>query len=264
MVEEAKPYLTEDGDIDPQNYFDYIKSKKEVCTDQFLKNAYEVTMHQLRKAMATGQNLVVRRLHYTLSIIEREEKLLKLGIDTFVLREDIEYYIEKIQNKRVKVVELEYFPREIPDEITERIALLKEKDIFDNYYVVFTDYTGKIADETKQNQKAESIRKDPIIFGVFEKKIDGIYDICDRFYYIGDWEDEYCDLTLTKMVQEMTKAGKTNITQDLSIPEATEDNIRAYMNRLDEVDDERRLHIARPVKQSFLSKIKLAWKALMA
>ena len=30
----------------------------------------------------------------------------------------------------------------------------------------------------------------------------------ERFYYIGDWVDEYCDLTLDKMVKELVKDDK--------------------------------------------------------
>lgn len=255
MTEEVKT------GIDPQDYFDYIKSKKNKCTDEFLDNLYDVTLKQLQKAMATGQNLVVRRLHYATSVIEKERELINNGIDVFVLREDIEYFIENIENKRVKVVDLEFFPREIPDEIVEKVAVLKEKNIFDNYYVVFTDYTGNITKETKADVKREEIRKDPILFGTFEQKIDGIYDICDRFYYIGDWEDEYCDLTLTKMVQKMSEKGKKDITHSLAIPEATPEAVREYINRLDEAE-EGRMTLARPKKKSFFDKIKTAWKAL--
>lgn len=253
--------ITEGGEVDPQNYFDYLKSKKNKCTDQFLSNLYDVTLKQLQKAMATGQNLVIRRLHYATSVIEKERELIKEGIDVFVLREDIEYFIEKIENKRVKIVDLEFYPREIPDEIVEKVHRLKEKNIFDNYYVVFTDYTGKITKETKKDVKTEQIRKDPILFGTFEQKIDGIYDICDRFYYIGDWEDEYCDLTLTKMVQKMSEKGKTNIVNNLAIPNPTTEEVREYINRLDE-ESKNRFTLARPGKKSFIQKVRTAWKAL--
>ena len=260
-AQEKPEYITEEGNIDPQNYFDYIKSKKNVCTDEFLNKLYDVTLEQVRKAMITGQNLVVRRLHYALNVIEKEHELVKVGIDTFVLREDIEYFIEKIENKRVKVVDLEFFPRDIPTEIVEKIAMLKEKQIFDNFYVVFTDYTGKITKETKADVKKEEIRKDPIVFGTFEQKIDGVFDICDRFYYIGDWEDEYCDLTLTKMVQKMSEAGKGDITHSASIGEdITPEEIRAYINRLDEDEANRRLTLVRPKKASFFQNVTTTFK----
>lgn len=261
MTEEAVKYVDENGNVDPQNYFDYIKSKKNHSTDEFLNNLYDVTLKQLQKAMATGQNLMVRRLHYATAVIEKERMLLENDIDVFVLREDIEYFIENIENKRVKIVDLEFFPREIPDEIVEKVAVLKEKKIFDNYYVVFTDYTGQVTKETKADVKREEIRRDPILFGTFEQKIDGIYDICDRFYYIGDWEDEYCDLTLTKMVQKMSEKGKGDIVRELALPEATPETVREYINRLDEVE-QGRMTLARPGKKSFLDKVRTAWKAL--
>lgn len=41
---------------------------------------------------------------------------------------------------------------------------------------------------------AEKKDKDPILFGTFQ---DRKQKVCvDRFYYLGDWVDEYCDLTL--------------------------------------------------------------------
>ena len=107
--------------------------------------------------------------------------------------------------------------------------------------------------------KKEEIRRDPILFGTFEQRIDGIYDICDRFYYIGDWEDEYCDLTLTKMVQKMSENGRPEITHELSIPEITQDSVREYLNRLDEVETNR-FTLARPRKKSFIDKVKTTWR----
>ena len=258
---EKLPYLDENGELDPQFYFDYVKEKKNKCTDEFLNKLYEVTLEQIRKAMITGQNLIVRRLHFALGAIEREHELVKVGIDTFVLREDIDYFINKIVNKRVKVVDLEFFPRDIPTEIVDRIAMLKERKLFDNFYVVFTDYTGKITQDTKKDVKKEQIRKDPIIFGTFEQKIDGVFDICDRFYYVGDWEDEYCDLTLTKMVQKMTEAGRENIVHNASITtDITPEAIREYINRLDEDEENRRMLLVRPQKKSFFQNITIKVK----
>ena len=37
----------------------------------------------------------------------------------------------------------------------------------------------------------------------------------DRFYYLGDWVDEYCDLTLEKLI---TEAG-AEILRNIQIPE---------------------------------------------
>ena len=68
------------------------------------------------------------------------------------------------------------------------------KGIFDELYVVFTDYTGK------EERKVEKERrdKDPILFGVFKNNA----VVADRFYFLGDWVDEYCDLTLDKLIDQ--------------------------------------------------------------
>ena len=245
--------------MDPQDYFSYIKGMKEKMTDEFLDNLYKIITKQIGKAMVTGQNLQARRLAYSLGVIKKEHELVKRGVDVYVLRENIEKFINEVADKAVKVVDLEFYPREIPDAIFERVKELKEAKVFDNYYVVFTDYTG----ETTKEVAKERRRRDPILFGTFEHKIDNIWNICDRFYFIGDWEDEYCDLTLTKMVQKMSEKGITDIVNELNLPEVTEDTIRQYVNRLEEAEEQDRFRIRKnPKKKSFFQKVRTAWKAL--
>lgn len=258
LAEELEKELENNKELDAQDYFSYVKNMKEKMTDEFLDNLHKVVTKQLSKALITGQNLQVRRLAYSLGIIKREHELIKQGIDVYVLRENIEEFINNVADKVVKVIDLEFYPREIPDAIFEKVKELKEKNIFDNYYVIYTDYTG----EAEKQIKKERIRKDPILFGTFENKIDNIWNICDRFYFIGDWEDEYCDLTLTKMVQKMSEKG-IDIVNNLAIPEVTEDEVRQYVNKLDETEEAdrfRQLH--RPKTKSFFQKVRTAWKVL--
>ena len=245
--------------MDPQDYFEYVKSMKEQMTDEFLDNLYKIIMKQIGKAMVTGQNLQARRLAYSLGVIKREHDLVKRGLDVYVLRESIEKFINEVADKAVKVVDLEFYPREIPDAIAEKVQKLKEDKVFDNFYVLFTDYTG----ETTKEVTKERMRKDPILFGTFEHKIDDIWNICDRFYFVGDWEDEYCDLTLTKMVQKMSEKGITDVVNELSLPEVTEDTIRQYVNKLEEAEEQNRVRIRNnPKKKSFFQKVRTAWKEL--
>ena len=245
--------------MDPQDYFSYIKGMKEKMTDEFLDNLYKIITKQIGKAMVTGQNLQARRLAYSLGVIKKEHELVKRGVDVYVLRENIEKFINEVADKAVKVVDLEFYPREIPDAIFERVKELKEAKVFDNYYVVFTDYTG----ETTKEVAKERRRRDPILFGTFEHKIDNIWNICDRFYFIGDWEDEYCDLTLTKMVQKMSEKGITDIVNELNLPEVTEDTIRQYVNKLEEAEEQDRFRIRNnPKKKSVFQKVRTAWRAL--
>ena len=183
--------------------------------------------------------------------IEKEQKLVDMGITTFVYKDDIDFYIDTVANTRnrserpIKIIELERYEREIPDEIVNLIAEVKDK--FDQLYVVFTDYTGKIERQVKKERR----EKDPILFGTFQNQADRT--VIDRFYYLGDWEDEYCDLTLDKMVNETEKTGKRNIIKTISTPKDIEE-LKEQLNSL--VEQDARFVIQNNQKKSLFSKIK--------
>lgn len=246
----------EEEKLDPVDYFNYIKSKKHEMTDDFLSKFETVISNELDKAMAIGQTNMVRRLAFTVASAIKERQLLAQGINTYVLQEDILEYIKSVSDKAVKIIEMEFYPRSIPDEIVRRVKELQDAEIFDRYYIVFTDYTG----EASKIVEKERRRKDPILFGTFEHKIDNIWDIHDRFYFIGDWEDEYCDLTLTKMVEAMSKKGK-EIIRTTEFEEATPEAVRSYLNRIEEAEKNR--FTIRPQKRkSFFEKVRTVWETI--
>lgn len=211
-----------------QDYFDYIKSKTNSISSEYLDKFYQTIQNELAKAMITKQNILVRRLAFMSGVIPKEKELVDLGITTYVHMDDITDYIENVADKSVQIVDISEYPRAIPNEIAKSIKLLTDKKIFDTFYIVFTDYTGEIT----KNIEVERRNYDPIIFGSFEQKIDNLWEIHDRMYYIGDWEDEYCDLTLSKMLNEMTNAGKSDIQHSICIPKPTEDEVRNYLNTI--------------------------------
>ena len=182
---------------------------------------------------------------FHLECIEKEREIVKMGINTFIYRDDIEEYIDNVAKDTVKIIELENYEREIPDEIVNLIAEVKDK--FDQLYVVFTDYTGKVERQIEKERR----EKDPILFGTFQNQADRT--VIDRFYYLGDWEDEYCDLTLDKMVNETEKAGKRNIIKTISTPKDIEE-LKEQLNSL--VEDNTRFVMQNNQKKSLFSKIK--------
>ena len=242
----------ENEKLDPQVYFDILKNSKHQTTDKFLDDFQKIIQQELSKAMFTKQNKMVKKLAYAMSIIPRERQLIQEGIDVYILREDIEEYIKSVEKKVVKVIELDNYERSIPNEVVEKLQKIQETTPFDRYFVVFTDYTGE---QTRKVQE-ERRRKDPILFGCFEQQIDGVWDVFDRFYFIADWEDEYCDLTLAKMVDAMSK--KKDIVNKVSIDKATSEEVKAYLNALEEKEKDR--FTLRPRKQPFFKRISTAWK----
>lgn len=199
--------------ITPSQYFDFIKNAKNNITTEALKNSYGTFISLAEKYKKLGQIESMKKLCFLADVITKEEKLIEMGITTFVYRDVIEDYIENVADKTVKIIELSRYMREVPDELVDTIE--KSKDIFDELYVVFTDYTGK------EERKVEKERrdKDPILFGVF--KNDG--NVADRFYFLGDWVDEYCDLTLDKMVEQYKNKKGVSPKVETSIPQNGEE-----------------------------------------
>ena len=199
-----------ESELTPQQYFNEIKERKHNITDDELVKVYDNCLELLNKYKITGQKKGMKKLMFHLECIEKEREIVKMGINTFIYRDDIEEYIDSVAKDTVKIIELENYEREIPDDIVSIIEKVKDK--FDQLYVVFTDYTGKVERQIEKERR----EKDPILFGTFQNQSNRT--VIDRFYYIGDWEDEYCDLTLDKMVNETEKVGMRNITKTISTP----------------------------------------------
>lgn len=243
LIKEAESHLvapvevTEDS-MTPFEYFQYVKDRINQMNDDDLTKMYNSSMKLMEKYKAFGQEKAEKRLAFHMKTILHEYDLLQLGINKFVYKNDIENYIDNISNKPVKIIEMKEYPREIPDEMLDIVNQTKE--IFDEFYIVFTDYTGEALKEAEKE-------RDPILFGGFCSKDRSI--IADRFYYLGDWIDEYCDLTLDKLIAETSK----DIVKTVEIPKYHEDLI-AQLSTYEEKDN--RLVWTTPKKKSFLDKIK--------
>ena len=214
--------------ISPHQYFSEVKERKQQIDDEGLQRVYDNCLELINKYIITGQEKGIKKLMFHLECVEKERELVKMGIDTFVYKDDIEEYIDKIANDVVKIIELENYEREIPDEIIDVIYAVKEKNLFDQLYIVFTDYTGKIEKQVAKERR----ERDPILFGAFLDKRNNA--IVDRFYYLGDWEDEFCHLTLDKMVNETrNKTGK-----DIEMKFKTPEDIKEYREQLSKLKAE--------------------------
>lgn len=233
----------EENKLSPQEYFDIVKERKHHITDKELQDIYDNCLELLNKYKITGQKIGMEKLIFHLDCIEKERDIVAMGIDTFVYRDDIEFYIDKVASDVVKIIDLESYEREIPDEIVDIIAKVKDK--FDQLYIVFTDYTGKI----ERQVEAERRRKDPILFGTFQNS--KTRSVIDRFYYLGDWIDEYCDLTLDKMVNETKDIKGRSIIRNIKTPE----DIKELKKQLNSLTPNNGSFIIEP-KTSFFENIK--------
>lgn len=250
-MDELKTTDSVESQLTPQQYFEQVKERKHNITDEELVKVYDNCLELLNKYKITGQKKGMRKLMFHLECIEKEREIVKMGINTFIYRDDIEEYIDTVAKDTVKIIELENYEREIPDEIVEVIAATKDK--FDQLYVVFTDYTGKVERQIEKERRD----KDPILFGTFQNQSNRT--VIDRFYYLGDWEDEYCDLTLDKMVNETEKVGKRNIVKTISTPSDIEE-LKEQLGGLSEINGNFIISDSTPQKKTFFQNIKSVLK----
>ena len=229
-------------EMTPYQYFQFVKSKVNKMNDENLNKLYSISSELLEKYKKTGQVKAAKKLAFHIKSILKEKEIIDLGITKFSYRDDIENYIDNIAKDVVKIIELKNYPREIPDELVETIE--KTKDIFDEMYVLFTDYTGEV-------EKKVEKERDPILFGSFiDRTVD---EMSQRMYYLGDWIDEYCDLTLDKLVSQTNKS----IVKEISIPNDTNELIN-QLNKIQELNnDEFRMTSddIKPHKFSLINKI---------
>ncbi len=238
--------MDEQRKIDPNEYFEIVKARKHKITDEDLSKIYDNCLRLLNKYKITGQIAGIKKLLFHLDCIEAEREIVKMGIDTFIYRDDIDEYIDNIANDTVKTIEIERYEREIPDEVVEIIEKVKDK--FDQLYIIFTDYTGRMEKQVEKERR----QKDPILFGTFQNQ--STKTVIDRFYFLADWEDEYCDLTLDKMVNEVREKTNHNIKNTISTPKDIEE-LKEQLNKLVAVPSDNRFRVDNSKKKGVFKKI---------
>ena len=262
QTEQIGDTIYDSDKVTPSLYFDYVKGLKNKVEFEEYGLIIDNTLKMINKAKITEQTSMAKRLTHQLELALRELEAEKKGFDIFVNRKDIELYISKVEAKAVKIIELSRYTREIPDDIIDKIA--EAKEVFDEMYIMFTDYTKK---ETKKVAK-ERRDKDPILFGAFIDK-DGekenkIY-VEDRLFFIADWVEDKCDLTLEEICRDVKDKTNKDITYKVDLP-TTEEAAKSYLDSFNNPIEESDLKPVSlfdkiksiPKKKSTASKVKEA------
>lgn len=211
--------------VTPSLYFDYVKGLKEKLNKAEYDIIIDQALKMINKCKITKQTRMAAELTHQVDLALRELNAANNGFDIFVDRKTIEKYITDVEGKAVKIIELSEYTREIPDDVMDKLS--KASEIFDQMYIIFTDYTKK---ESKRVAKARR-DKDPIVFGAFLDKTsesDNKIYVEDRLFFVADWIDDKCDLTLEQIVRD-TK-GKENeiLTYKVSNPK-DEEEVKKYL-----------------------------------
>ena len=173
--------------MDALQFFSLVKasSKESVATYRDRVSDYLKSIHN---AVTVGQTALVEDLLRGLVTNKYESVLFAEGLYYVVNEQQMVSFVKQCE-KGIKLEYVKNFTRPMPQDIVDKIAKINQLEVFDNYVVLYYDPDGKIYKETA---KEEAKRKDPIIFGVIAGS--------EKLYYVADWIDEYCDLTLEAFI----------------------------------------------------------------
>lgn len=238
----------------PKLYFKYVKSKLTKIQQDKLKKRLANLKKLIVQTKALGQQALYEKIAEQIAVTVRESEAFACGVQYKVHKEEVTKLMHKVKDLNIEFDGLGNFPRVIPAKVTRKINQLQKAQIFDEYKILYTTQDKK---EKLKTNKQKIKEKDPILFGVFNFAP-------DTFYFIIDWEDEYCDLTIDKFV-DIIKEDDPEYELD-KIPDIDEKYINKIVAEVSERQD--RLDRAEPSnyrqlmkKEDLINKINIFKKA---
>ena len=150
----------------------------------------------LKNCDTSGQLAMKEKLLRDMVVNKYESVLYANDLYYVVTEEQIVEFVKKTE-KGVRLTYIKNYMRVIPPEVVEKVTKTNALEIFDNYAILHYDPDclafGETIEETKK-------RRDPILFGLIRGS--------NKLYYITDWIDEFCDLTLDKFVETLQMSKK--------------------------------------------------------
>lgn len=243
-IEEAKEEVKKPAisEMSVADYFNLVKSMKRETDSEYARKMLETCEEMIKRFEVLGQKEASKKAALAAKALTKDLELYEKGISTYIHIDDITKYIKKMKadnKKPLKLIELENFPRIVPDDVVDK--WLPVREYFDAAYVLFTDYTEKTEEKStvaaamgKQSTQAEVEKKrkekDPILFGAIKVDPDRntLKGNCyEKMYFIADWIDDYCDLTFDKLLERLTEEGKANMIHNIE-PIESADEFRKF------------------------------------
>ena len=177
-------------ELDATKFFTNVKFESKEAAETY-RDRVSMYLKALHNAKIAGQTALMEKLLSEMIANKYEAMLYTKGCYYAIPEEKVVEFAEKTE-RGVQMAYLKNFTRPIPQEAVDKVGEVSEYEVFDNYVVMYYDPQNKHKEETR---KEEAKRKDPILFGVIAGS--------RKLYYITDWIDEYCDLTLEKFVETL-------------------------------------------------------------
>ena len=180
----------EEQPMDALKFFSLVKASSKESAAVY-KDRVSKYLTALHNATNIGQTALQEELIRGLITNRYESVLYAEGCYYAVTEQQVARFASECE-KGLKLSYLKNFSRPSPQEVIDKIAKMNELEVFDNYVILYYDPEGTVYKETAYE---EAKRRDPIIFGVIAGS--------KKLYYVADWIDEYCDLTLDAFVDSL-------------------------------------------------------------
>jgi hypothetical protein len=177
--------------ISIEDFFKSVKnSVEELKVVEERTAGYKAAMEN---ALNSGQTALYEQLGNALLAVRAETQLFAMDSKKYLEEAVLVDFVKKA-TKGLRLDWIRNFARVIPQTVLDTKKKADDNLVFDNYVVLHYDPEAKSYAETEAEKNR---RKDPILFGVLQDR--------RRLYFIGDWVDEFCDLTLDQIADALGK-----------------------------------------------------------
>lgn len=147
----------------------------------------------LKQAQDMGQQALVDSLTQEMFTAKYESILHAEGFDCKISEEQVVEFVKRAESG-IRLDYIENFARPIPEDVIKIKLKADDLLVFDNYCVMYYDKEAKSYKQTEAEKEAERRKRtDPILFGLISGS--------KNLYYVADWVDAYCDLTLEEFLK---------------------------------------------------------------
>lgn len=176
--------------LTPVVMYKFIKSRFKLLERRRLTDRFEKIAKLMESAKVLGQIAMADNIAAKFGRLIREQELLACGYTEYISKKIIEKFIDATTKKVIKLTPLKNYVRLLPKKVQKKIVEVQEKKLFDSLLVLHTDVNNTAVAKTAEE------KRDPILFGAFN-------EAPDILYHVISWEDEWCDLTFDKLVEEL-------------------------------------------------------------
>ena len=184
-------------EISVEEFFGKIKKTKKQI--EIIDGIVDKYFKQIEQAEKLGQIALVERLKDDIEIVKAEALAVVCGITEYLTQSQVDKLLKK-SIKNIEITPIKNFIRPIPSKLVSIKEKLDKEKVFAEYVILHYDPKKENTELTKKEIEK---KKDPILFGVIKGS--------RNFYFIGDWIDEYCNLTLKEAVAVIGEKSKAII-----------------------------------------------------